>query len=63
MTRLQTLVKLTKDDIKKFKRVFVKQLKYTNTGLSFNKTKTFDTNRVTHTSNAKRTFSLCVLWR
>jgi hypothetical protein len=50
MTRLQTLIKLSKDDMKKFKKVFVKQLKYTNTVLSFNKTKTSDTNRVTHTS-------------
>jgi hypothetical protein len=63
MTRLQTLIKLSKDDMKKLKKVFVRQLKYTNTVLSFNKTKTSDTNRVTHTSNAKRTFSLCVLWR
>jgi hypothetical protein len=50
MTRLHTLIKLTKDDMKKFKKVFVKQLKNTNTVLSFNKTKTSDTNDCTHTN-------------
>jgi hypothetical protein len=52
MTRIHTLVKLTIDDMKKIKKVFVKQLKYTNTVLSFNKTKTSYTNDCTHTSEA-----------
>jgi hypothetical protein len=50
MIRMHTLIKLTKDNMKKFKKVFVKQLKYTNTVLSFNKTKTSDTNDCTHTN-------------
>jgi hypothetical protein len=52
MIRIHTIIKLPKDDTKKFKIVFVKQLKYTNTVLSFNKTKTSDTNDCTHTSEA-----------